>query len=44
MDGLDLFLLLDHGLELEEVLDRKKRSAVETGRAFVAISDLFSEL
>jgi hypothetical protein len=44
MDGIDLFLLLDLGLELEDVLDRKMRSAVETGRAFVAISDLFSEL
>lgn len=42
MNGYDLFLLLEHRLDLEEVLDRKKRHAVETGGAFVQITGLYA--
>lgn len=42
MDGFDLYLLLEHGIDLEEVIDRKKRHAAETGQAFVSIRDLYA--
>lgn len=41
MNGLDLFLILHHRLALEEVLDRKKRHAAETGAAFIEVRDLY---
>ncbi|WP_157644517.1 restriction endonuclease [Bradyrhizobium sp. WSM2793] len=44
MDGYDIFLLLEHGLWLEEVLDRKKRRAAETGEAFVQVRTLYPNL
>ena len=44
MNGYDLHLLLEHGLNLAEVLDPKKRCAVETGRAFVEVRELYSLL
>jgi hypothetical protein len=44
MDGYDIFMLLQHGLWLEDVLDRKKRRAVETGEAFVHVRDLYPQL
>jgi hypothetical protein len=44
MDGYDISMLLEHGLWLEDVLDRKKRRAVETGEAFVHIRTLYPHL
>jgi hypothetical protein len=44
MDGYDLYLLLEHGLSLEDVLDRKKRKAAETGAAFVPVRMLYPNL
>jgi hypothetical protein len=44
MNGLDLLMLLENRLDLDEVLDRKKRRAAETGRAFVELRDLYSGL
>jgi restriction endonuclease len=44
MDGYDLYLLLEHGLSLEDVLDRKKRKAAETGAAFVPVRTLYANL
>jgi hypothetical protein len=44
MDGFDISMLLEHGLWLEDVLDRKKRRAVETGEAFVHIRTLYPNL
>jgi hypothetical protein len=44
MDGYDISMLLEHGLWLEDVLDRKKRRAVETGEAFVHVRNLYPHL
>jgi hypothetical protein len=44
MDGYDIFLLLEHRLWLEDVLDLKKRRAVETGEAFVQVRTLYPHL
>jgi hypothetical protein len=44
MDGYDISMLLEHGLWLEDVLDRKKRRAVETGEAFVHVRNLYPNL
>jgi len=44
MDGFDLYLLLSHGLTLEEVIDRKKRHAAETGAAFISTKELYPDL
>jgi hypothetical protein len=44
MDGYDLYLLLEHALSLEDVLDRKKRKAAETGAAFVPVRTLYPNL
>lgn len=41
MDGLDLFEMLQRGLPLDHVLDRKVRRAAETGMAFIRVRDLF---
>jgi hypothetical protein len=41
MDGLDLYEMLQRGLPLDHVLDRKVRRAAETGMAFVRVRDLF---
>lgn len=41
MDGLDLFEMLQRGLPLDHVLDRKVRRAAETGMAFTRVRDLF---
>jgi len=41
MDGLDLFEMLQRGLPLDHVLDRKVRRAAETGRPFIRVRDLF---
>lgn len=44
MNGYDLYLLLEHRLKLEEVMDLKKRHAVETGDAFIPVKDLYPNL
>lgn len=44
MDGYDLYLILEHALNLEEVIDYKKRHAVETGQAFIPVRDLYPNL
>ncbi|WP_376988342.1 restriction endonuclease [Bosea sp. R86505] len=44
MNGFDLYLLLKHRLNLEEVLDLKKRHAAETGAAFVSVDKLYPSL
>jgi restriction endonuclease len=41
MDGLDLAQILSGGLNLVDVIQRKKRRAAETGNAFVSVRDLF---
>ncbi len=41
MDGLDLYEMLQRGLPLDHVLDRKVRRAAETGMAFARVRDLF---
>lgn len=41
MDGLDLYEMLQRGLPLDHVLDRKIRRAAETGMAFIRVRDLF---
>ncbi len=41
LDGLDLTQVLSGGLNFVEVLQRKKRRAAETGRAFVPVRELF---
>jgi restriction endonuclease Mrr len=41
MDGLDLYELLQRGLSLAEVLERKIRWAAETGRPFVRLRELY---
>jgi Restriction endonuclease len=42
MDGLDLYYLLQRGLALDQVLDRKVRAAAETGHPFMRVRDLFA--
>lgn len=41
MDGLDIYDMLDRGILLTQVLDRKIRRASETGSPFVRVRDLF---
>lgn len=41
MDGRDLYEILDRGLALPEVIERKDRRAVETGTPFIPVSDLY---
>jgi len=41
MDGLDLTQILSGGLSLIDVIQRKKRRAVEIGSCFVPVRDLF---
>lgn len=41
MDGFDLHVLLQHGLDLTEVIRRKARRAAETNDAFVPVRELF---
>jgi hypothetical protein len=41
MDGLDLYEMLNRGLPLDHVLDRKVRRAAETGLPFTQLRDLF---
>ena len=41
MDGLDLYEMLERGLSLDHVLDRKVRWAAETGLPFKRLRDLF---
>ncbi len=41
MDGLDLHEMLNRGLPLDHVLDRKVRRAAETGLPFARLRDLF---
>lgn len=41
MDGLDLYETLDRRLPLGDVIVRKARKAVETGRVFVRVRELF---
>jgi hypothetical protein len=41
MDGLDLYDVLNRGIPLAQVLDRKVRRAAETGLPFVRVRDLF---
>jgi restriction endonuclease Mrr len=42
MDGLDLFEALDRSIPLNHILERKVRSAAETGKVFIRVRDLFS--
>lgn len=42
MDGLDLHQILSGGLNLVDVIQKKKRRAAETGNAFVPVRDLFT--
>jgi Restriction endonuclease len=44
MDGLDLHQILSGGLNLTEVIQKKKRRAAETGNAFVPVRDLFNSV
>jgi hypothetical protein len=41
MDGLDLHCVLNHNLNLAEVVNRKMRRAGETNDAFISVRDLF---
>lgn len=41
MSGLDLFEMLDRGLPLNEVIQRKVRRAAENGRPHTPVADLF---
>ena len=41
MEGLDLHCVLNHNLNLSEVINRKMRRAGETNDAFVSVRDLF---
>jgi hypothetical protein len=41
MDGLDLHSVLNQGLTLSEVVNRKMRRAGETNQAFVSVRELF---
>jgi hypothetical protein len=42
MDGLDLYEMMDRGLALDNVLNKKVRHAAETGVLFVRVRDLFA--
>lgn len=44
MEGLDLAQVLSGRLDLVEVIERKKRRAAETGRAFVPVRELFESV
>ncbi len=44
MDGLDLAQILSGGLNFIDVIQRKKRRAAETGKAFVPVRDLFTSV
>lgn len=44
MDGLDLAQVLFGGLNFIEVIQRKKRRAAETGKAFVPVRELFTSV
>lgn len=41
MDGLDLWTMLERGIPLPEVLDRKLRRAAERGDVFCSVRELF---
>ena len=41
MDGRDLYEILDRGLVLPDVIERKDRRAVETGMPFIPVSELY---
>lgn len=41
MDGRDLYEMLHRGLRMPDVIERKDRRAVETGQAYVPVSELF---
>ena len=41
MDGLDLYQVVSGGLNLVDVIERKRRRAIETNRAFVPVRELF---
>lgn len=41
MDGRDLYDILDRGLNLPDVIERKARRAVETGAPYIPVADLF---
>jgi len=43
MDGLDIYDMLDREVPLNHVLERKVRSAAETGSPFVRVRDLFQK-
>lgn len=43
MDGLDLYDMLDRGIPLTQVLERKVRRAAETGALFIRVRDLFPQ-
>jgi hypothetical protein len=42
MDGLDLYHVMNGGLDLRMVIERKARIAAETNRAFVPVRELFA--
>ena len=42
MDGFDLYEMLQRGLPLDHVLDRKIRRAAETGEPFARVRELFA--
>ncbi len=44
VDGLDLHHVLSSGLNLVDVIQKKKRRAAETGNAFVPVRDLFASV
>lgn len=44
MDGLDLYQVVSGRLNLVDVIERKRRRAVETNRAFVPVRELFLEV
>jgi restriction endonuclease Mrr len=41
MDGFDLYEMLARSIPLDHVIDRKVRTAAETGRPFVRVRELF---
>jgi hypothetical protein len=43
MDGLDLFEILERGLDLKDVLERKVRKAAETGVCFIRVRELLGQ-
>ena len=44
MDGLDFHYIFEGTLDLNEILERKARRAVETNEAFVSVRELFAGL